>query len=142
MSVQNNLPNADAGDRRGRGTQEARQEETTNYEISKTVRTLIHEQPQIDRISLAVMVDGTDTVGADGKHAWQPRPAEELDRITALVKSAIGFDEKRGDHVEVVSMRFTERGCRRSRRTAPGTVRIATWRSPTCCAWRRPRCSA
>ena len=106
VAVQNNLPNADAG-REAAGTQEARQEETTNYEISKTVRTLIREQPQIDRISLAVMVDGTDSVGADGKHAWQPRAAEELDRITGLVKSAIGFDEKRGDHVEVVSMRFT-----------------------------------
>jgi flagellar M-ring protein FliF len=53
------------------------------------------------------MVDGTDTVGADGKHNWQPRAAEELDRITSLVKTAIGYDEKRGDHVEVVSMRFT-----------------------------------
>jgi flagellar M-ring protein FliF len=106
VTVQNNLPNADAG-REGAGSQEARQEETTNYEISRTVRTLIREQPQIDHISLAVMVDGTDSIGADGKHAWQPRPAEELDRITGLVKSAIGFDEKRGDHVEVVSMRFT-----------------------------------
>ena len=105
VTVQNNLPNADAG-RESAGSQEERQEETTNYEISKTVRTLIREQPQIDRISLAVMVDGADSVGADGKHAWQPRTAEELDRITALVKSAIGYDEKRGDHVEVVSMRF------------------------------------
>ncbi len=92
---------------RPRARRSSRQEETTNYEINKTVRTLIREQPQIDRISLAVMVDGTDSVGADGKHAWQPRAAEELDRITGLVKSAIGFDEKRGDHVEVVSMRFT-----------------------------------
>ena len=106
VTVQNNLPNADAG-RETAGSQEGRQEETTNYEISKTVRTLIREQPQIDRISLAVMVDGTDSVGADGKHAWQPRTAEELDRITGLVRSAIGYDEKRGDHVEVVSMRFT-----------------------------------
>ncbi len=105
VTVQNNLPNADAG-RETAGTQEGRQEETTNYEISKTVRTLIREQPQIERISLAVMVDGTDSVGADGKHAWQPLAAEELDRITGLVKSAIGFDEKRGDHIEVVSMRF------------------------------------
>jgi flagellar M-ring protein FliF len=105
VTVQNNLPNADAG-KEGAGSQEARQEETTNYEISRTVRTLIREQPQIDRISLAVMVDGTDAVGADGKHAWQPRAGEELDRITGLVKSAIGYDEKRGDHVEVVSLRF------------------------------------
>jgi flagellar M-ring protein FliF len=105
VTVQNNLPNADAG-REGAGSQEARQEETTNFEISKTVRTLIRDQPQIDRMSLAVMVDGTDSIGTDGKHAWQPRAGDELDRITSLVKSAIGYDEKRGDHVEVVSMRF------------------------------------
>ena len=106
VTVQNNLPNADAG-QQAAGSQEARQEETTNYEISKTVRTLIKDQPQIEKIDLAVMVDGTDTVGADGKHSWQPRSAEELDHITSLVKTAIGYDEKRGDHVEVVSMRFT-----------------------------------
>jgi flagellar M-ring protein FliF len=107
VSVQNNLPNADAGNA-GTVSQDARQEETTNYEISKTVRTLIHEQPQIDRISLAVMVDDTDTVGADGKHVRTPRSAEELARIATLVKSAIGFDQKRGDQVDVVSMRFAE----------------------------------
>jgi flagellar M-ring protein FliF len=106
VTVQNNLPNADAG-HESAGSQEGRQETTTNYEISKTVRTLIREQPQIERISLAVMVDGTESVGTDGKRAWQPRSAEELDRISGLVKSAIGYDDKRGDHVEVVSMRFT-----------------------------------
>ena len=105
VTAQNNLPNADAGNP-GNGSQDGRQEETTNYEIGKTVRTLIREQPRIDRISLAVMVDGTDQPGADGKPAWQPRSAEDLDRITALVKSAIGFDDKRGDQVNVVSMRF------------------------------------
>ena len=104
VSVQNNLPNADAGTQ-GAGTQEGRQEETTNYEIGKTVRTLIREQPQIDRISLAVMVDGVESA-ADGKKTWQPLPAEDLTRITTLVKSAIGYDEKRGDQVDVVSLRF------------------------------------
>ena len=105
VTAQNNLPNADAG-APGNGSQEGRQEETTNYEIGKTVRTLIRQQPRIDRISLAVMVDGTVQPGADGKPVWQPRSAEDMDRITNLVKSAIGFDEKRGDQVNVVSMRF------------------------------------
>jgi flagellar M-ring protein FliF len=105
VTAQNNLPNADAGNPAG-GSQEGRQEETTNYEIDKTIRTLIHEQPKIDRISLAVMVDGTDAPGPDGKPVWQPRSAEDLERLTGLVKSAIGFDEKRGDQVQVVSMRF------------------------------------
>jgi flagellar M-ring protein FliF len=107
VSVQNNLPNADAGTN-GAGSQETRRDETTNYEISKTVRTLIHEQPQIDRISLAVMVDDVDTVDANGKHVHQPRTAADLDRIATLVKSAIGFDAKRGDQVDVVSMHFAE----------------------------------
>ena len=105
VTAQNNLPNADAGNQ-GAGSQEGRQEETTNFEIGKTVRTLIREQPQIDRVSLAVMVDGAEQTGADGKRAWQPRSPEDLERISTLVKSAIGFDEKRGDQVNVVSMRF------------------------------------
>jgi flagellar M-ring protein FliF len=105
VSVQNNLPNAEAG-REGAGSQEQKQEETTNYEISKTVRTLVREQPQIRRLSLAVLVDNAEEKGTDGAPAWRPRSAEELERIARLVRTAIGFDEKRGDHVEVVNMRF------------------------------------
>jgi len=103
--VQNNLPNADAGSNPS-GTQEQRQEETTNYEISKTVRTLVREQPQLRRISLAVMVDGATTRGPDGAAAWAERSPAELARIGTLVRSAIGFNEARGDRVEVVNMRF------------------------------------
>ena len=106
-SVQNNLPNADAANAAG-GSQQARQEETTNFEISKTVRTTTREQPQIERISLAVMVDGVVAPGLDGKPVWQPRGEDELARIVALTKTTIGFDEKRGDQVEVVSMRFIQ----------------------------------
>lgn len=106
VSVQNNLPNADAGGAGGTGSEDQRQEDTTNYEISKTVRTLVHDEPQIKRVSVAVMVDGSSATGPDGKPVWHERPPEELARITALVRSAIGFDEKRGDRVEVVSMRF------------------------------------
>ena len=104
-SVQNNLPNANAG-QASSGSQDDRQEETNNYEIGKTVRTLIQDQPRLARISLAVMVDGTTVAGAGGKATWQPRSKDELDRIATLVKSAIGFDEKRGDTVSVVSMPF------------------------------------
>ena len=104
-TVQNNLPNADAGGA-GTGSQDQRQEETTNYEVGKTVRTLVREHPQIRRISLAVLVDGTDTKNEKGEAVWRSRTPEELQRIAALVHGAIGFDEKRGDHVEVVNMQF------------------------------------
>lgn len=105
VTVQNNLPNANAESPTG-GTQSQRQEETSNYEISKTVRTLVSDQPQIKRISLAVMVDGIETKDADGKSVWRPRSADDLAHLQALVRSAVGYDEKRGDHVEVVSMKF------------------------------------
>jgi flagellar M-ring protein FliF len=108
VSVQNNLPNADAGGTGQTGSSDQRTEETTNYEIGKVVRTLVREQPQIARISLAVMVDGTVSPGADGKLAWHERSADDLARIKRLVQSAVGFDAKRGDTVEVASMRFVQ----------------------------------
>ena len=106
VTVQNNLPNADAGQAQS-GSQQQKQEETTNYEIGKTVRTLVREQPQIAHISLAVMVDGIMQSDHDGKPVWTERGPDELGRIKRLVESAIGYNEKRGDKVEIVSMRFT-----------------------------------
>jgi flagellar M-ring protein FliF len=94
VSVSNNLPNAPAAKANLARSSKTRHS-TTNYEISKTVRTLIHDQPRITRISLAVMVDS----------ARVKTPAA-LARITALVKTAIGFDAKRGDSVQVVAMPF------------------------------------
>ncbi len=107
VSVANNLPNADAGANPS-GSQEQRSDETTNYEIGKTVRTTVRDQPLIRRISLAVLVDQVPVKGADGTTTWQDRTPDELGRIAALARSAVGFDEKRGDRVEVVSLRFTD----------------------------------
>jgi flagellar M-ring protein FliF len=107
VSVQNNLPNAGASNPASTtGSQQNRQEETTNFEISKTVRTTVHDQPQIKKLSLAVMIDGTVEPGPDGKPVWKERSPAELEQIAALVKSAVGFDEKRGDQLQVTSMRF------------------------------------
>ena len=105
VSVANNLPNAEPAASTA-GSQEQKTEETTNYEIGKTVRTVVREQPQIRRLTLAVMVDGVVGAGTDGKPVWAPRPDEELARISSLVRSAIGYNESRGDKVDVVSMRF------------------------------------
>jgi flagellar M-ring protein FliF len=107
VSVQNNLPNATAATpASANGSQQQRQEDTTNFEISKTVRTTVHDQPQIKKLSLAVMVDGTVEAGPDGKPVWKERSAAELEQIAALVRSAVGYDEKRGDQLQVTSMRF------------------------------------
>ncbi|MCA3669289.1 MAG: flagellar M-ring protein FliF [Methylobacterium sp.] len=89
--------------------QTARSEEIINYEISKTTRTEIIEGGRVKRLSVAVLVDGVYTPGQGGAEAsYQPRSSEELERIAALVRSAIGFDRNRGDQIEVINLRFAE----------------------------------
>ena len=105
-SVQNNLPNPESADAGRTGTQESRQEETTNYEISRSVRTVVRDQPVLRRLSLAVMVAHTAERGVDGATIWRARTPAELERIAAIVRPAVGFDERRGDRVEVASMAF------------------------------------
>ncbi len=66
------------------------------------------EGGRFNRVSVAVLVDGTYGKNDKGDVAYQPRSKEEIDQIAALVRSAIGFDQKRGDQVEVVNLRFAE----------------------------------
>jgi len=88
--------------------QSRKTEEIVNYEISKTTKTEVMEGGRINRISLAVLVDGTYGKNDKGEVTYQPRSKEEMEQIGALVRSAIGFDQKRGDQVEVVNLRFAE----------------------------------
>ena len=77
-----------------------RTEETTNYEINKTVTTSTVDAGTVKKLSVAVAVDGASG-GAD-----KPRSAQDMKKIETLVKSAIGFDAARGDLVQVVNMPF------------------------------------
>jgi flagellar M-ring protein FliF len=98
--------------------QSKKTEEIVNYEISRTTKTEVIEGGRVKRISVAVLVDGTYGKNDKGDVTYQPRSKEEIERISTLVRSAIGFDQKRGDQVEVVNLRFAE---------AP----IATFNEPT-----------
>ena len=111
VTVGNNLPNANLGTAEGdAGSRQAsnRTEETVNYEISRTTKTEVMEPGRVKRLSVAVLVDGAYAPDAEGNMIYTPRSEEELAKIQALVKSAIGFDEARGDQVEVVNLQFAE----------------------------------
>ncbi|MFL6534384.1 MAG: flagellar basal-body MS-ring/collar protein FliF [Pseudomonas sp.] len=82
--------------------QSGRTEETTNYEISKKVTTSTVDGGDVKKLSVAVVVDGTGDTAA----AYKPRSADEMNKITALVRSAMGFDQARGDQVQVTNMPF------------------------------------
>lgn len=111
VSVQNNLPEADAASGGGGNTSQTsnnRTEETINYEISKTVRQRTRESGEVQRLSVAVLVDGSYERNADGERVYVPRTPQQIEQIETLVKSAIGYKADRGDSVEVVNMEFVK----------------------------------
>lgn len=110
VSVQNNLPGANSavtGENEPTSSA-ARTEETTNFEISKTIRSIVKQTGGVKKLSASVLIDGTYTTDKDGNKVYQPRSEEEIKNITALVSSAIGLDEKRGDKLEVINMQFAD----------------------------------
>lgn len=111
VSVAQNLPDATVGGAGGRSSSaQNRTQETVNFEISKTVRNHVKEMGIVKRLSVAVLVDGAQATDANGQKTYQPRSAEELEQIAALVRSAVGYDANRGDVVEVINMRFAGPG--------------------------------
>jgi flagellar M-ring protein FliF len=109
VTVGNELPGAQPPPQTAaQRDQSKKSEEIVNYEISRTTKTEVTEGGRIKRISAAVLVDGSYTKNEKGDPVYQPRTKEELDRIGVLVRSAIGFDQKRGDQVEIVNLRFAE----------------------------------
>jgi flagellar M-ring protein FliF len=109
VTVGNELPNA-TGNAAGAQArdQSKKSEETLNYEISRFTKTEVIEGGRVNRLSIAVLVDGTYNKNEKGESIYQPRTTEEIDRIAALVRSSVGFDQRRGDQVEVVNLRFAD----------------------------------
>ncbi len=82
----------------------------TNYEISKTVERVVGGVGTIKRLSVAVLVNGNyqTTTSPEGEEVTEyvPRSEEEIQKISTLVKNAIGYDAKRNDQVEVTNLAF------------------------------------
>lgn len=112
VSVGNELPSANnsGGNRSGEVTREGERktEEIVNYEISRTTKTEVIEAGRLKRLSVAVLVDGSYAKGADGKVTYAPRPAQQIEEISALVRTAMGFDKDRGDQLHVSNLRFAD----------------------------------
>jgi flagellar M-ring protein FliF len=108
VTVNNELPGNQASGGAAARDQSKKSEETNNYEISRVTKTEVTEAGRVNRISVAVLVDGAYSKNEKGEMVYQDRSKEQLERIATLVRSAIGFDQKRGDQVEVVNLRFAE----------------------------------
>lgn len=108
VTVAQNIPNGDGvTSDSGIYDTSSKTEETINYEISKIVRNKIKNTGTIKRLTAAVSVDGIYEKNAEGKVVYRPRTEAEMEQITDLVKSAVGYNADRGDLVEVENLQFT-----------------------------------
>jgi flagellar M-ring protein FliF len=84
-----------------------RKDTTTNYEVDRTVRHFEQASGGIKRLSVAVVVNYEKKVDAKGNVTMTPLAADKLAQVQQLVKDAMGFDDKRGDSVNVVNSAFS-----------------------------------
>jgi flagellar M-ring protein FliF len=88
-------PPIGGGARRATSTME---DQVRNYDVSRTTTTSVVRVPRLQRLSVAVLVDGV---------SGQPRPEAELKRLGDLAKRAVGFDAERGDEFDITSAPFS-----------------------------------
>jgi flagellar M-ring protein FliF len=104
----------------------SKNDETLNYEVSRSSAKIIEPVGALSKISVAVLVDGKYEApaavkeGQVAKAKYTPRSPDELQKIETLVKSAVGFNPERGDQLSVQNIPFQETG-------ESGTVETATW---------------
>lgn len=100
-----------------------RRETTTNYEVDKTVRVTRNATGSVKRLNAAVVVNHRSVTDAKGKTTTTPLSAEEIEKLTALVKETIGFNADRGDSVKLINAPFRVE-------TPPAETPLPLWQQP------------
>jgi flagellar M-ring protein FliF len=101
----------------------SRRDAITNFEVDKTVRVTRGATGTVRRINAAVVVNHREgPLGRDGKPSSVPMSAEEIEKLTALVRETVGFSEDRGDSVRVITAPF--------RTDVVETPSIPLWQQP------------
>jgi len=102
--VQGLVPNGEDGTgAAGQAAQRNKSNALFNYEINKVVKRVSKPIGEITKLSVAVMIDGTFT---GDPPEYKPRTQEEMDKYLEIVKSAVGFDQERGDVIKVENIQF------------------------------------
>jgi len=106
-----------------------RREAVTNYEVDKSVRVTRNASGNVKRLNAAVVVNNRSVTDAKGKTTQVPLAAEEIEKLTALVRESIGFKQDRGDSVKVINAPF--------RIEALPAADAAWWKQPDTLDWVR-----
>jgi flagellar M-ring protein FliF len=105
--------------------QQTREQATRNYEVDRTISYTRRQQGNIERLSVAVVLDNKRSVNAEGETVSEPWTEAELERFSILVRDAVGFSAARGDSVNVINSPFVERDP-----IEFDTVEVPWWQQP------------
>lgn len=133
--TRSNVPNEDSVEGSGNGNKEAkRKSETVNYEMNRKVSKVIEPSGTIQRLSVAVLVDGSykeivNEESGETTSQYVPRPEEEMTKLVESIKKAVGFSETRGDQIEVVNHPFENAALEVDDQTAVHAIEdfLITW---------------
>ncbi|MFA7399501.1 MAG: flagellar basal-body MS-ring/collar protein FliF [Sideroxydans sp.] len=92
----------------GTSTNNSHKEMTTNYEVDRTIQHTKMPTGNIKRIAVAVVLNNRSSADKDGKVVSTPYTDDEKAQITSLVKEAVGFEEKRGDTLNLLNSAFND----------------------------------
>jgi flagellar M-ring protein FliF len=105
-----NLPGAEDTGTVGFKQNVRKELKTSNYEVPKTTRNMKEAAGGVERISVAVLVDGVTKMGKDKDgnptEDWQPRSPEEMKKLEQIIRGAVGFNAGRGDSVTIENIAF------------------------------------
>jgi flagellar M-ring protein FliF len=99
--VQSNVPGGEAATKASADSGSKRSSELVTYEVGRTTSRINEPRGQIQKLSVAVLVDGKYE-----KDKYVARSPEEIELIKGVVKRAVGFDGERGDEIEVATVAF------------------------------------
>jgi flagellar M-ring protein FliF len=110
--ARSNLPGAADAGQVGFNQNVQKELKTQNFAVPKTVRNIKEAAGGLERLTIAVVVDGTSAIKVNDKgeeeEVWTPRTPEELAKFETIVKNSIGFSDQRGDSVKIENIRFTK----------------------------------
>ena len=100
----------------------SKRESIINYEVDKTVRVVRGSTGLVKRISAAVVLNHQSVTDEKGKTISSPLSAEQVEKMTALVRETVGFNKDRGDSVNLMNAPFTIE--------KPAVIDVPLWRQP------------
>ena len=132
--TRSNVPNEESPDGSNGNKEAKRKSETVNYEMNRKVSKVIEPSGTIQRLSVAVLVDGTykDVVNEESGETtsqYVPRSETEMTKLVESIKKAVGFSEARGDQIEVVNHPFVNTALDAEDQSAVNVVEdfLITW---------------